>query len=75
MEDIPQLDLIYCTICCIFIAPFDAYLEQHRVNQIDLDLKKLVEEDLTVAATAAAQLDVEEEASVSRVLLNQLVQN
>ena len=71
-ENIPQLDLIYRTICCLFISPFDNYLAQHRANQIELDLKKLVEEELTVAATA--QLEVEEEDSVSRVLLNELIQ-
>ena len=74
LEEIPQLDLIYRTIHCIFISPFDSYLEQHRVNKIELDLKKLVEEDLTATATAAAQLEVEEEVSVSRVLLNEPVQ-
>jgi len=64
--------LIYRAICCLFISPFDNYLAQHRANQIELDLKKLVEEELTVAATA--QLEVEEEDSVSRVLLNELIQ-
>jgi len=73
-ENIPQLDLIYRAICCLFISPFDNYLAQHRANQIELDLKKLVEEELTVAATATAQLEVEEEDSVSRVLLNELIQ-
>ena len=73
-ENIPQLDLIYRTICCLFISPFDNYLAQHRANQIELYLKKLVEEELTVAATATAQLEVEEEDSVSRVLLNELIQ-
>ena len=71
--DTPQLDMIYRTICCIFIDPFDSYLEQHRANTIELALRKLAEEDLTVAATATAQLDVEQEASVSRTLLNELI--
>ena len=74
VDTIPQLDLIYRTVCCIFISPFDQYLEQHRKNQIELSLKKLVEEELTVAATAEAQMEVEAEDSVSRTLLNELIQ-
>ena len=74
IESIPQLDLIFRTICCIFISPFDQYIDQHRANQIELSLKKLVEEELTVAATAEAQMEVEAEDSVSRTLLNELVQ-
>ena len=74
LDNIPQLDLIARTICCIFIDPFDQYLAQHRANAVELALKKLVEEDLTVSATADAQMEVEEEDSASRVLLNELVQ-
>ena len=73
-DDIPQLDLIYRTICCIFTSPFDAYIDQHRKNRIELELKKLTTEHLTTAATSAAQSEVEEEDSADRVLLNELVQ-
>ena len=73
-DDIPQLDLIARTVCCIFISPFDTYLEQHQANTIELELKKLVEEELTVSATTDAQMAVEQEDSVSRSLLNELVQ-
>ena len=74
VADTLQLNSILRTIRSIFISPFESYLDQHRVNNIELELKKLVEENLTVSATAAAQLDVEMEESVSRVLLNELVQ-
>ena len=73
IDAIPQLDLISRTLSCIFISPFDNYLEQHRNNIIELDLKKLVEEELSVSATTDAQMAVEEEDSASRVLLNELV--
>ena len=74
IEDIPQLDLIHRTIQCIFTSPFDNYLDQHRVNTIELQLKKLVEDELTASATADAQMDVEGEDSASRTLLNELIQ-
>ena len=74
VDDIPQLDLIYRTICCIFISPFDAYIKQHQKNRIELEPKNLTAEHLTTAATSAAQSEVEEEDSASRVLLNELVQ-
>ena len=73
-SDTPQLDMISKTLCCLFVNPFDQYLEQHRVNSIELALQKLAQEKLTVTATATAQLDVEMEASVSRTLLNQLIE-
>ena len=71
--DIPQLGSIYRTACCIFTLPFDNYLEKHQENTIKLELKKLVEEELTVSATTNTQMAVKEEASASSILLNKLI--
>ena len=73
-EDIPNLALINRNLCSFFTAPFTSYLQQERDNEIDLRMKKFVEEELTVQATTDAQMDVEAEDSVSRDLLNELVQ-
>ena len=72
-EEIPNLDLINRNLCSFFIAPFTSYLQQERENEINLRMKKFVEEELTVQATTDAQMAVEAEESVSRELLNELV--
>lgn len=74
-DDIPNLDIIYRTVCCILISPYDRYLQQHQANDIDLQMKKLIAENLTVDATIDAQMAVEQEDSASRTLLNELVRN
>ena len=73
IDEVPNLDLISRTIISILIAPYDAYLQQHRANDIELQMKKLIAEDLSVNATIDAQMEVEQEDSVSRALLNELV--
>ena len=57
----------------IFIFPFDEYLKQCKRNQISLELKKLSTSHFTEATTAATQMELDQEPSLDRSQLQDLV--
>ena len=61
------------TIECLFITSIERYSEQEKKNEININLKKLDINHLTEPATAAAELEVSNEQSVTPENLKELI--
>eukprot|EP00957_Ditylum_brightwellii_P041873 3171540-Ditylum_brightwellii.AAC.1 len=57
----------------IFTTPWSQYIEQAKENETALKLQKLATEHLSTTAIEAAQMEIENEISVNRTHLNELI--